>query len=114
MQMHDIADVRIAHNESFDMRILRIALLRTGDAATADKWKAEPFECTAKMATPHCKLPPTEKMIAAGRRHYKTPTMGEAFKHFTGQELVGAHSAMTDVLACIKVYFAIKDSKVSA
>lgn len=100
--------LRIAHNESFDMRIIRIALKRYTDEATADAWKAMPAECTQALSTPILKLPPTERMRAAGRYHYKSANLSEAYKHFTGQELQNAHSALADVEACMAVYFAIK------
>jgi DNA polymerase-3 subunit epsilon len=100
---------RIAHNESFDARILRIALMRHAiDAALPDLWKAGAAECTQALSTPILKLPPTEKMLAAGRRHHKSANLGEAYRHFTGSELAGAHNAMVDVQACMTVYFAIK------
>lgn len=106
--------LRIAHNEQFDARILRIALKRFRDTAgqaipISDEWKAGHAECTARLATPICALPPTEKMQAAKRFHHKTPNLGEAYRHFTGQELQNAHSAMADVQACMAVYFAIKN-----
>lgn len=114
MAMHAVAGLRVAHNESFDMRILRIALKRFRDPDDADKWKAAPAECTAKLATPHCQLPPTDKMRAVGRTHFKTPTLGEAYQYFVGEEFIGAHSAMTDVLGCITVYWAIQDLQKAA
>lgn len=99
---------RIAHNEPFDARIIRIALLRHGRTALiADAWKAADAECTQQLSTPILKLPPTEKMLAAGRTHFKSANLGEAYRHFTGKELIGAHSAMIDVQACMDVYFAI-------
>ena len=109
LELHKQADFRVAHNESFDSRILRIACKRFFDDATADEWKGGRAECTQLLSTPILKLPPTAKMIAAKRTHHKSANLGEAFKHFTGQELVGAHSAMVDVQACIKVWFAIQD-----
>jgi DNA polymerase-3 subunit epsilon len=109
--------LRIAHNEQFDARILRIALMRfmadrTDEASgllLPDHWKAGRAECTARMATKPCALPPTEKMRAARRFHNKTPNLSEAYKFFTGQELQNAHSAMADVDGCIAVYFGAKD-----
>lgn len=97
---------RIAHNETFDARIVRIALMRYEDQGLADRWKAAPARCTATMTTPLCKLPPTPKMLAAGRKNFKTPNLGEAYRHFTGLELANAHTAGADVDACRLVYFA--------
>lgn len=101
---------RIAHNEQFDARIVRIGLKRYDVGLDPDVWKAGPSECTQALSTPILKLPPTEKMRAAGRMHNKSANLGEAYKYFTGNELVGAHSALVDVQACMAVYFAIKDA----
>lgn len=102
---------RIAHNEQFDARILRIALMRHQSEDAADIWKSGPAECTARMATPICQIPPTAKVVKAGFNKFKTPNLGEAYRHFTGKELVNAHSAMADVLACRDVYFEIKGAQ---
>lgn len=99
---------RVAHNEQFDARIIRIALMRYESADEADDWKAGKSECTARMATPIVKAPPTQKMVAAGFNKFKTPNLGEAFRHFMGSDFENAHSAMADVNACSSVYFAIK------
>jgi len=107
--------LRIAHNESFDARIIRIALKRHHDPREeslamppSDVWKASAAECTARMSTPILNLPPTEKMIAAGRRHAKTPNLGEAYQHFSGKPLQNAHNAMADVQACKFIYLAMR------
>lgn len=104
--------LRIAHNESFDARIVRIACKRHIDPRAgiplSDDWKAGRAECTQLLSTPILKLPPTEKMRAAGRFHHKSANLLEAYKHFTGRDLVNAHSAMADVQACLEVYLAIK------
>jgi DNA polymerase-3 subunit epsilon len=104
--------VRIGHNETFDARIIRIAQHRWGDCHqphSMDLWKAGKAECTQRLATPILKLPPTEKMQAVGRFHFKSANLREAYLHFTGNELLDAHSAIADVRACQAVYFAIKD-----
>lgn len=106
--------VRVAHNEQFDARIVRIALLRYEDEPLADAWKSAPAECTQLLATPILKLPPTDKMKRAGFFKHKSANLGEAFKHFTGQDLQGAHNAMVDVQACIQVYRAIKTGQPQA
>ncbi|WP_114973368.1 3'-5' exonuclease [Rhodoferax ferrireducens] len=96
--------MRIGHNQSFDARIIRIAQMRHGFSLESQEvWKAGPSECTCYMARPYTKL---EKN--------KLPKLGEAYQHFSGQPLVGAHSAMTDVLGCMAVYFAIQDCLAAA
>lgn len=107
---------RVAHNEQFDARILRIALKRFFDKPDevlplSAEWKSGPAECTARLATPICALPPSEKMAAKKMFRNKTPNLGEAYRHFTGQEIENAHTAMADVQACMTVYFAIQDMK---
>lgn len=104
--------VRVAHNEQFDARIIRIAQHRWGDCHqphSIDLWKEGRAECTQRLATPILKLPPTEKMIAARiRSPYKSANLREAFEHFTGANMIDAHSAMADAQACLAVYRAIK------
>lgn len=108
--------IHIAHNEQFDARILRIGLKRFFDQPDhvlpiSDTWKEGKSECTARLATPICRIPPTPKMVAAGFNKFKTPNLGEAYLHFTGKELQNAHSAMADVQGCMEVYFAIKGAQ---
>ena len=101
---------RIAHNEPFDARIIRIAQLRYNFSQDLqERWKDGKSECTQRLATPILKLPPTDKMKAVGRFHHKSANLGESVQHFTGKPLVNAHSAMADVLGCMAVYFAIQD-----
>jgi DNA polymerase-3 subunit epsilon len=100
---------RIAHNEQFDARIIRIALMRYFGEELADKFKAAEAYCTMRAATPIVKAPPTARMRATGRHHYKSPNLGECVRHFFDRDLDGAHNAMVDTLTCIDVYFAIQD-----
>lgn len=103
------ASCRTGHNETFDARIIRIALKRLGGQDSADLWKAGNAQCTARLATPIVNLPPTEKMLGCGRNQPKTPKLSEAYRHFFSKELEGAHSAMVDVRACMDVYWEIQD-----
>lgn len=110
LDMWRAADYRVAHNESFDARIARIAIKRLlGLDDLADEWKAADGRCTANMATKIMKMPATAKMVASGRRHSKKPKLTEAYQHFTGKVLEDAHSAMADTLACMEVYWALLD-----
>jgi DNA polymerase-3 subunit epsilon len=99
---------RCGHNETFDMRMVRIELIRDGRRNTADVWKAGPAFCTQSKSTKIINLPPTEKMKAAKRFHAKSPNLGEAYKHFTGMALDGAHNAAVDLAACKTVYRGIQ------
>lgn len=103
------SDLRIAHNEDFDARIMRIAYLRYYTENTADEFKAGSRECTCNMATPIMNLPPTERMVKAGFNTAKKPTLTEALRFFTGRELENAHSARADTEGCRDVFFAIRD-----
>lgn len=106
LQLWQIADYRLAHNEQFDSRIMRAAIARYGDETTAERWKQGRAECTAKLCRPICAIPPTPNMVAAGFNSPKTPKLQEAYQHFYGHPFEGAHSAMPDVLACLDVYWA--------
>lgn len=106
-----VAGLRVGHNESFDARILRIAIKRFVNDEVADVWKQGQAECTANLATPIVKAKPTEAMRATGRLGPKKPKLSEAYEFFTGQKLENAHSAMADTRACMAVYWAIKDGK---
>lgn len=109
------ADLRVAHNEQFDARIVRIAAMRHPDAGLdPDVWKAGQAECTQRLSTPILKLPPTDKMQKVGRFHFKSANLAEAYQHFMGQPIAGAHSAIADARACMAVYLAIKSSASAA
>lgn len=104
--------MRIAHNESFDARIVRIAQSRFGyDEQQLALWKGGKALCTQRMATPIMKLPPTAKMRAAGFYKFKSANLQEAHQYFCGKKFEGAHGAMADARACAAVYFAIQAYK---
>lgn len=101
--------LRIGHNEQFDARIVRVACLRHFEHAVADEWKTGKSQCTQLLATPIMKLPPTDRMKAAGFTKFKSANLREAVLHFTGKPLENAHSALADVRGCMAVWFAIQD-----
>lgn len=108
------ADLRVAHNESFDARIVRIACKRFLGDGLADEWKAGKAECTARLSTPIINLPPTGKMMAAGFRKPKTPNLTECIRHFFSEAHDGAHGALADMEGCARVYFYLKAKATSA
>jgi DNA polymerase-3 subunit epsilon len=107
------AALRVAHNESFDARMVRIEIKhnpRHVDAIGdyAERWKDGAAFCTANASKPILQLPPTAKMLASRfKNQFKTPNMAEAHRFFMGKDFANAHSAAADVAACKAVYFAI-------
>lgn len=94
----------VAHNVKFDQRIMRIAMLRAGfDKGWQDARPVQSF-CTMEAATPLVNLPPTEKMVAAGFNKPKPPKLSECIEFFFQETLEGAHDALVDVRACLRVY----------
>lgn len=94
----------VAHNAPFDLRIMRIAMLRAGFTKEwLDERDVTSF-CTMRAATPIVNMPPTAKMVAAGFNKPKPPKLSECIQHFFGETLEGAHNALVDVRACVRVY----------
>lgn len=93
---------RLAHNRTFDQRILRIAAKRYGTEAQIEAWAdKESHDCTMWLSKP---------IMGVG----KNPKLSEAYEFFTGKPLENAHSAMADTQACLDVYFGILDHQAQA
>ena len=91
---------RVAFNKTFDQRIIRIAAKRYLDQEAQDKWAVkEDHHCSMRMA----------RADIGG----KQPKLADAYRHYTGNELVDAHSAMADTKACMDVYFGVLNSLAS-
>lgn len=95
--------LRVGHNEPFDARMVRIELMKSAAHGEeyADFWKAGASFCTQSRST---------KILNDFREpgQKKTANLREAYKHFTGNELVGAHTASGDVEGCKVVYLGIQ------
>jgi len=88
-------NLQVAYNTTFDRRIARIGTKRYFPEDVQLSWKEGVYEC-AMIAS---------RKIIGG----KYPTLAEAYKHFTGKDLVDVHSAMADTKACMEIYFSIKN-----
>lgn len=104
------AQTIVAHGMTYDKKIMEIENAYYEGEKTASEIIAlqKPWYCTMENTKNICKIPPTEKMKAAGRYHYKTPSLAEALKHFTGQDIEGAHDAMVDARACKDIFFGMR------
>lgn len=96
-------NLRVAHNTTFDNRIIRIALKRYLGDEIADKWKAGDYHCTMQQAKPIMKMP------NIGRGGIKPPKLTEAYEFFMGKPLLDAHQAIADTDACLSIYWAMQD-----
>lgn len=96
----DECDLRVAHNTTFDNRIIRIALKRyLPDAIGDDQWKdKDKYYCTLVNS----------RRIMGGKSGHK---LSQAYEHFVKKEMVEAHRAMPDAQACMEIYFAIQDQE---
>ena len=94
----------VAHNVSFDLRIMRIAMLRGGYSKEWQEARGGTTFCTMTTASPIVNIPPTAKMRAAGFTKPKPPRLAECIKFFFDEDLIGAHDALIDVRACVRLY----------
>lgn len=99
------AQVRVAHNCAFDEKIMLITLARFGSPELIMKWLSIPTFCTMEASKGIVKLPPTTRMVAAGMRGYKSPSLKETYKHFFNKDVENAHDALADVRACEEIFY---------
>ena len=93
----DIAQVLVAHNVSFDEKIVGAELLRTG---VESRFNERVRFCTMTTSTDLCAIP--------SRYGYKWPKLPELHKRLFGSVPDGAHAAGSDVEACARCFFEMK------
>lgn len=98
MLLDECSGERVAHNRTFDQRIIRIGLKRFGFTnELMDSWaEKDNHHDTMLLAKPIMKLG-------------KNPKLEEAYEHFTNKKLENSHSAISDARACMELYWAIQD-----
>lgn len=101
---YDLDAKVVAHNRQFDLFLMRSAMMRAGLSAEQIDGKKQESYCTMEAATPIVNLPPTAKMLAAGFNKPKSASLSECIRFFFDETLEGAHDALVDVRACVRVY----------
>jgi len=91
------ATTLIAHNISFDEKIVGAEFLRNG---LTNHIESKPRKCTMTSSTQYCAIP--------GNYGYKWPKLEELYSKLFGSNFVGAHNALADVQACAKCYFKLR------
>ena len=97
------AAAAIAHNISFDEKILGAECLRLGRPTPFLK---KPLHCTMKESTQFCALP--------GLYGFKYPNLTELHRKLFNKPFAGAHDALADVRACKAAYFELRARGVMA
>jgi DNA polymerase III subunit epsilon len=92
------AKVIVAHNISFDEKIVGAELMRK---KLGDIFFMKQSFCTMKNTTHICKLP--------GKRGYKWPTLNELHLHLFGESFENQHNALADIRATANCFWAMKE-----
>ena len=88
----------IAHNMSFDEKIIDAEFLRKG----IQKSLVPPEKiCTKEASTQYCEI--------SGNYGFKWPSLSELHIKLFGQDFEDAHDALIDVRACAKCFFELKN-----
>jgi DNA polymerase-3 subunit epsilon len=107
------ADVIVGHNIRFDAIVMKTAFFRgrSSDNSYSEVLSSKRQICTMMESIDLCKLPPKSSSSSNKSTPYKWPSLGEAYKFVTGgdrgesgETLEGAHDALVDSEACLKVF----------
>lgn len=93
----------IAHNINFDKKVICDEFSR---GMNRENILTEVFKntfCTMNILTPICKI------SHPSRGGYKWPKLQEAYQYAFGEQFDGAHNALNDVRACMRLYFWLKE-----
>lgn len=105
LRLLGVADVVTGYTVRFDLKQIDLAAQRAGVAYTMQNEIRD--VCAA--VTPIVNLPATERMKEWGHGDKpKPPKLGEAFEHFFGRPMVGAHDALADVRAAAQIYWELE------
>ena len=94
------ADLVVAHNLSFDSKMIEVSLYRLGRQLDYNKFKRIPSHCSMMSNIKFCGL----------RNKYglKFPKLQELYVKLFGEEFENAHNSLADTKACLKCYLKLK------
>lgn len=87
----------VAHNFSFDEKVVAAEFIRAGLPNPLDQLKRI---CTMQGSMNHCRLP--------GKSGYKWPTLTELSQHLFGAPPDSTHGASADARTCARCFFELK------
>lgn len=93
----DKATYFVAHNLSFDERVIGAELIRNGISSSLGRKKRI---CTMKSTTKFCRIP--------GAYGYKWPTLSELYYAIFETDFDEAHNAKADIEATAKCFWALR------
>lgn len=102
-----ICDRIVCHNTEFDKKVMASNIARLGKVPAHPGPTVE--HCTMKLSQNICNLPPSAKMLSAGRRGSKLPKLEEAYEFFFKEKFVGAHDALVDAQGAGRVFWELVD-----
>ncbi len=92
------ADYIVAHNISFDEKIIGAEFVRN---KIQTNFNNKTKICTMKKSTDYCRI--------QGYYGYKWPTLSELHIKLFGEDFEGAHDALADILATEKCFWKLKE-----
>ena len=92
------ADCIVAHNMSFDKRLIQVETFRAGNK---DNFNQKSEYCTMKNNINFCAI---ERIGRNGDKYFKYPTLSELYKKMFHIIPKGTHDSMVDVLLCLRCY----------
>ena len=100
------ADLIVAHNISFDKRIIIVESIRNKiPSLFIVEGKHKPEYCSMKSSIDICKI---ERVSESGDKYYKFPSLLELHRHLFDETPENLHNALTDVLVCLRCYCYLK------
>ena len=93
----DEADAIVAHNISFDEKIIGAEFIRRN---IDNHFDSKPKICTMHASTDYCQIP--------GRYGFKWPKLSELHIKLFDEDFEGAHDALADIEATERCFFELK------